>query len=30
MSHMNFEQAYSEQINSEGIRPHVDLSMLVL
>ncbi len=30
MSRMNFEQAYSGQITSGGIRPHMDLTILVL
>jgi len=30
MSRMNFEQAYSGQIISGGIRPHMDLTILVL
>jgi len=30
MSRMNFEQAYSGQITSGGICPHMDLTILVL
>jgi len=30
MSRMNFEQAYSGQNISEGNRPHMDLTILVL
>ena len=30
MNCMNFEQAYSGKNNSEGIRPRMDLTILVL
>jgi hypothetical protein len=30
MSRMNFEQAYSGKNNLEGIRPRMDLTILVL